>query len=93
MQNAVVEPATTVTQDAIEEGYPASLHRAPPQTVLDAAESWLGATRVELEVFALNKRAIALYGSVGFEAEGVRRSMGWQDGDLADGIVMARVKG
>ena len=61
--------------------------------VLDAAESWLGATRVELEVFALNKRAIALYGSVGFEAEGVRRSMGWQDGDLADGIVMARVKG
>jgi ribose transport system substrate-binding protein len=34
----VVVPATTVTQDGIEEGYQTSLHRAPPQSVLDAAE-------------------------------------------------------
>jgi ribose transport system substrate-binding protein len=32
----VVVPATTVTKDNLEEGYEASLHRRPPESVLDA---------------------------------------------------------
>lgn len=62
-------------------------------TVVDAAESWLSASRIELEAWATNTRALELYRSAGFEIEGIRRCAGWQDGDLADSVVMARVKG
>jgi ribose transport system substrate-binding protein len=34
----VVVPATTVTKPALAEGYQASLHRAPPKSVVDAAK-------------------------------------------------------
>ena len=45
--------------------------------------------RVELEVFAQNARAIHLYEKFGFEHEGRKRRLYYQDGKAMDMLVMA----
>jgi len=50
-----------------------------------------GITRVELEAFAANPRAIALYGRLGFEREGARRAAVMIDGAPVDAIMLARL--
>ncbi|MDX2115628.1 MAG: GNAT family protein [Planctomycetota bacterium] len=48
-----------------------------------------GITRVDLNVFADNERAIALYASLGFEIEGRRRrAIRYEDGRYADDLTM-----
>ena len=44
--------------------------------------------RIELEVYAFNPRALAVYERVGFRREGVRRDALRWDGDVVDAIVM-----
>ena len=64
--------------------------------LLDAAlagAAELGITRVELEVFASNTRAIALYERRGFASEGVKRGGRVLDGKSDDILCMARLLG
>ena len=48
--------------------------------------------RVELEVFAFNPRAAAVYERVGFVVEGVRREALWWDGEPVDATMMALLR-
>jgi len=62
--------------------------------LLDAAlagAAKLGITRVELEVFSSNARAIALYERRGFAREGVKQGARVLDGASDDIVCMARV--
>jgi RimJ/RimL family protein N-acetyltransferase len=52
-----------------------------------------GFTRIQLEVFATNARAIALYRKLGFVDEGVRRAALCIDGVYIDEVMMAQVRG
>jgi ribosomal protein S18 acetylase RimI-like enzyme len=45
--------------------------------------------RVELEVYARNARAIHLYEKYGFEHEGRKRRLYYQDGEPMDMLIMA----
>jgi len=49
-----------------------------------------GMTRIEIEAFANNPRAIALYERLGFEREGVRRGAVLVDGEYVDVICLGR---
>jgi RimJ/RimL family protein N-acetyltransferase len=51
----------------------------------------LGMERIELEVFASNTRAIALYERVGFVREGLKRRVRKIDGRYDDDVLMAVV--
>lgn len=57
---------------------------------LEAAEA-AGMTRVELEVFASNIRAIRLFERAGFVREGVKRQARLLDGRADDVVCMARL--
>ena len=48
--------------------------------------------RLELEVYAFNPRAIAVYEKLGFRREGVRREALRWDGEFVDAIVMSIVR-
>ncbi|MBN8645547.1 MAG: GNAT family N-acetyltransferase, partial [Planctomycetes bacterium] len=49
-----------------------------------------GVTRLDLDVFAVNHRAVGLYRSLGFEIEGTRRDfVRFEDGTFSDDHVMA----
>ena len=61
------------------------------QSLCDYADNWLGLLRIELDVFADNKRAQALYERFGFVREGVRRCEALRDGVYVDGWLMARL--
>ena len=54
-----------------------------------AAAKAQGAERIELEVFASNVRAIALYETLGFVREGVKRRARKLDGEYDDVVLMA----
>jgi RimJ/RimL family protein N-acetyltransferase len=54
-----------------------------------AAAKAQGAERIELEVFASNTRAIALYEKLGFLREGVKRRARKLDGEFDDIVMMA----
>ena len=64
------------------------LGRALMSAALDAARA-LDFERVELEVFASNARALALYEALGFVREGVRRRARKLDGEYDDDVLMA----
>lgn len=51
-----------------------------------------GLIRVELDVYADNEPAIALYESVGFEREGLLRKSVLIDGDYKDSVAMAIIR-
>jgi len=55
-----------------------------------AAAPAAGFTRVELEVYASNSAAQALYRSRGFEVEGIKRGVRILDGRVDDIVCMAR---
>jgi len=61
------------------------------QSLCDYADNWLGLLRIELDVFADNRRAQALYERFGFVREGVRRCEALRDGHYVDGWLMARL--
>lgn len=48
--------------------------------------------RLELEVFAFNPRAMAVYEKVGFVREGVRRDALYWDGEFVDTVVMGIIR-
>ena len=60
--------------------------------LVDAADNWLGLVRLELQVFADNEPAIALYRRLGFEVEGTLRAFALRNGRLTDALSMARLK-
>jgi len=59
--------------------------------VVDLAERWWNIRRLELNVYADNARAIALYERFGFEREGLHRAYAWRDGVYVDSLAMARL--
>lgn len=61
--------------------------------LLELADKWLNFKRIELTVWSDNTRAIALYERAGFEREGLLRKYAWRDGDYADALAMARLRG
>ena len=61
------------------------------QSLCDYADRWLGLLRVELEVYADNQRAQALYKRFGFVQEGLHRCNALRDGVYVDGWLMARL--
>lgn len=66
--------------------------RAMMAAVIDLAENWWNIRRLELNVYADNVPAIALYESFGFEREGLHRAYAWRDGAYVDSLSMARVR-
>jgi L-phenylalanine/L-methionine N-acetyltransferase len=60
--------------------------------LLDLADQWIGLVRVDLESFAENERAIAMYLRFGFVEEGRQKKAYFIDGKLCDAILMARVR-
>lgn len=58
--------------------------------LLDYADNWAQALRVELTVFVDNARAIALYQRHGFETEGRLRGFALRAGRYEDAFTMAR---
>jgi len=66
--------------------------RAMMAAVIDLAEKWWNIRRIELDVYADNQRAIALYERFGFQREGLHRAYAWRDGAYVDSLSMARVR-
>jgi putative acetyltransferase len=60
--------------------------------LVDAADNWLGLLRLELQVFADNEPAIALYRRFAFEVEGTLKAFALRNGQLTDALSMARLK-
>ena len=60
-------------------------------TLLDLADNWLGALRIELTVYSDNSVAIAMYRKFGFAIEGTHRAFALRDGQFVDAIAMARL--
>ena len=61
------------------------------RSLCDYADNWLGLLRIELDVYADNRRAQALYERFAFVREGVRRCEALRDGVYVDGWLMARL--
>jgi len=61
------------------------------QSLIDYADKWLGLLRLELEVYADNAKAQALYKRFGFVVEGVHRCHAMRDGVYVDTLSMARL--
>ena len=61
------------------------------QALCEYADRWMGVLRLELNVYADNARAIALYRKFGFVTEGLLRGYAMRDGRYADSLVMARI--
>ncbi|MCE3004503.1 MAG: GNAT family N-acetyltransferase [Xanthomonadaceae bacterium] len=59
---------------------------------IDLAERWLQVTRIEIEVYADNAAAIALYKKHGFVREGLHRRHAFRDGAYVDTLSMARLR-
>jgi putative acetyltransferase len=62
------------------------------QASVDLAEGWLGLTRIQLEVYPDNLRAIKLYERYGFEPEGLFHALAYRDGQYIDAQVMSRLR-
>lgn len=59
--------------------------------LLDYADNWAQALRLELTVYCDNERAIKLYQRHGFEIEGRLRGYALRQGKYADSFAMARL--
>ena len=60
------------------------------KAMIDYADRWTTFLRIELEVYADNSNAIALYKKFGFEHEGLLRNYSLRNGRFEDMISMAR---
>ena len=61
------------------------------EALVDLADNWLGALRLELTVYIDNAHALRLYRKLGFEIEGTHRAFSLRDGRYADTYFMARL--
>ena len=61
------------------------------RALCDYADNWLGLLRLELEVYADNHKAQALYRRLGFVEEGRHRCDAMRDGVYVDSLSMARL--
>lgn len=61
------------------------------ESLIDLADNWLGALRLELTVYVENEYALKLYGKFGFEIEGTHRAYSLRDGLYTDTYAMARL--
>lgn len=61
------------------------------QTLIDLADRWLGALRIELTVYCDNAHAIALYERFGFVIEGRHPAYSLREGEFADTFTMGRL--
>ena len=59
--------------------------------LVDLADNWFGALRLELTVYTDNASAIALYRKFGFAIEGTHRGYALRGGVLVDAFAMARL--
>ena len=62
------------------------------EALLGIADNWLNVSRLELDVFTDNERAIALYRKHGFEIEGTHKAYALRAGKWTDVHSMARIK-
>jgi putative acetyltransferase len=62
------------------------------RALLDLADKWLPATRIELTVFTDNEPALKLYRNFGFEIEGTHKAYALRDGKYVDAHAMARIR-
>ena len=61
--------------------------------LIERAERWMQMSRLELEVYADNHAAIAIYQKFDFVEEGRMRRYAFRDGEFVDALSMARVSG
>jgi putative acetyltransferase len=61
------------------------------EALVDLADNWLGALRIELTVYTDNAPALKLYRKFGFEVEGTHRAFALRDGRYTDSYAMARL--
>ena len=61
------------------------------EALIDLADNWLGALRIELTVYCDNEPALKLYRKFGFEIEGTHRAFALRDGQYIDSYAMARL--
>jgi putative acetyltransferase len=61
------------------------------EALIDLADHWLGALRIELTVYVSNEHALRLYRNFGFEIEGTHRAYSLRDGEYTDTYAMARL--
>jgi putative acetyltransferase len=61
------------------------------ETLIDLADNWLGALRLELTVYTSNEAAVALYRKFGFVIEGTHRAYALREGEYTDSHFMARL--
>lgn len=67
--------------------------RGAGRALMEAAERWartVGVGKIELHVFPYNLAAIALYESLGYVREGLRRRHYRRGGELVDAVLMAK---
>ncbi|MFT2091568.1 GNAT family N-acetyltransferase [Paraglaciecola sp. 2405UD69-4] len=62
------------------------------KAAIDQADNWLNLLRIELEVYADNKSAYALYEKLGFEIEGEKRCASFKNGKYVNLLMMSRLK-
>ena len=65
--------------------------KALMQALCDYADRWAQVLRLELDVYADNARAIALYRQFGFEIEGRHPGYALRDGEYVESISMGRL--
>lgn len=83
----VLSMSICVAVEAQGRGVGSALMRA----LLDYADHWAAALRIELTVFTDNQPAIALYRKFGFEIEGTFKGYVMRNGQYADAYAMARL--
>ncbi len=59
--------------------------------ILDLADNWLNIRRIQIEVFADNQAAIALYKKMGFNIEGEAIDSAFRQGQYVNTLYMARI--
>jgi putative acetyltransferase len=61
------------------------------EALVELADNWIGALRLELTVYVDNPYALRLYRRFGFEIEGTHRAFSLRDGRYTDTYFMARL--